>query len=126
MSRFDEAKVVMQRKLLDPALELIQAANEAVAAAERRAVQAEATLEALRPVWAQGWTDDGVAAQASANALSELWLLLEERDQTAAVARLRVLLDAENKLAAIEAADEFPASVWAQRAAGTWHPEDEA
>lgn len=45
-------------------------------------------LESLRPVWAQGWTDDGVAAQASSAALSSIWSLLGVDNQTAAMEAL--------------------------------------
>ena len=48
-------------------------------------------LEALRPVWAHGWTDDSVAAQTSSNALSQLWEMLGAKDQTQAVATLAEL-----------------------------------
>ena len=48
-------------------------------------------LEALRPVWAHGWTDDSVAAQTSSNALSQLWEMLGAKDQTQAVAALEEL-----------------------------------
>lgn len=50
-----------------------------------------AGLEKLRPVWAEGWSDDSVAAQCSAAALAQLWELLEVTDQTAAVLALRKL-----------------------------------
>ena len=56
-----------------------------------RAALAERTLQVLRPVWAQGWTSDGVAAQASANALSELWAELGVQNQTDALSAMREL-----------------------------------
>ena len=89
---FYEMRRQFREAHLKPALDLMLAANAAVEDAERRAVEAEATLEALRPVWAQGWTSDSQAAQASSNALSELWELLGATNQTVALERLRNLL----------------------------------
>lgn len=91
MSNFAKAKDHFKARYFDPALELMDAATVAVQDAERRAIQAEATLEALRPVWAQGWSSDSEAAQASANALSELWQVLGVENQTAAMDTLREL-----------------------------------
>jgi len=48
-------------------------------------------LEVLRPVWAQGWTNDSNAAQASGAALAQLWNMLGVQDQTQAVATLAEL-----------------------------------
>lgn len=50
-----------------------------------------AELEALRPHWAQGHSDDSIAAQASTAALSELWQILGVDNQTSAVSKLREL-----------------------------------
>lgn len=47
-------------------------------------------LESLRPHWAQGWTDDSVAAQASAAALADLWRALGATNQTEAMERARL------------------------------------
>lgn len=52
-------------------------------------------LEALRPVWAQGWTSDSAAAQASGNALARLWGELGVSNQTEAMQRMRQLKGAE-------------------------------
>jgi hypothetical protein len=48
-------------------------------------------LEVLRPVWAQGWTNDSNAAQASGAALAQLWNMLGVQDQTQAVVTLAEL-----------------------------------
>lgn len=120
MDRFQDAKERVVANLLDPVLDLMKEANAAVEAAERRAVQAETVLEALRPVWAQGWTEDSQAAQASANALSELWLLLQAKNQTEAVQNLLRLLKVDSSSA------QKISDKWAERAAGTWHPGDES
>lgn len=57
-----------------------------------------ATLEKLRPHWAQGYSDDSMAAQAATGALSEIYDLLGVKDQTAAVAALKTLLKAKRFL----------------------------
>lgn len=44
-----------------------------------------ADLEKLRPHWAQGYSSDGVAAQVTTSAITELWEALGVDDQTAAV-----------------------------------------
>ena len=67
--------------------ELVEELAAKLARAERR----NDALEQLRPVWAQGWTKDSMAAQASGNALSQLWKMLGVQDQTQAVAALTAL-----------------------------------
>lgn len=64
---------------------------EALRELAERLVKHNAALESLRPHWAQGYTDDGVAAQAATAALSELWQELGVSNQTDAVAALRKL-----------------------------------
>jgi hypothetical protein len=51
-----------------------------------------AVLEAMRPVWAMGFTEDGRAASGYASALCGIWKILQVTDQTQAMQRLRVLL----------------------------------
>ena len=94
-SRFDAAKRALKNSHLDPVVELMEAANALVEHAEERATRAETVMETLRPVWAQGWTDDGVAAQASASALAGLWQMLGVNNQTDAVERLGALIHQE-------------------------------
>ncbi|CTQ45727.1 hypothetical protein [Roseibium aggregatum] len=53
------------------------------------------SLEQLRPHWAQGYTSDGVAAQAKTTALSQIWVALGVDNQTAAMERIRELLARE-------------------------------
>jgi hypothetical protein len=53
------------------------------------------SLEELRPVWAQGFTNDSMAAQANANAISDVWALLGATNQTEAMEKLRKLLEKE-------------------------------
>jgi len=55
------------------------------------------TLEALRPHWAQGFSDDGIAAQVQTAALSQLWKMLGVDNQTAAVQRLASILAAKSE-----------------------------
>jgi hypothetical protein len=52
-----------------------------------------ATLEMLRPHWAQGYSSDSLAAQTATAALAQLWGLLEVDNQTDAVAAIRRLWD---------------------------------
>lgn len=68
--------------------------QEEYLAAEQRAIFAEgrlATLEALRPQWAKGFTNDSVAAQINALALSQIWNELDVNNQTEAMQRIRYL-----------------------------------
>lgn len=50
-------------------------------------------LEELRPHWAQGYTDDSMAAQASTNAKADMWKLLNASSQTEAMSKLRTLIE---------------------------------
>ena len=88
-----KAKEALVSIQVTPVMLLIERCNAAIDAAEKRATAAEVMLEGMRPVWAQGWTSDSQAAQASSIALSELWELLEVKDQTAAIERLKSLLE---------------------------------
>jgi hypothetical protein len=74
---------------------------EALAAereAKLKAEQERDTLEMLRPVWAQGWTTDSIAAQCSSAALTQLWGLLGVVNQTEAATKLRGLVLAREPL----------------------------
>lgn len=51
------------------------------------------TLEKFRPVWAQGFSSDSVAAQSWANATQQLWELLGVSNQTSAMVKLRSLVN---------------------------------
>lgn len=66
--------------------------GEDQSAALREARSTIEVLEAARPHWAQGYTSDGQAAQASSGALSALWKLLGAKHQTEAVQNLERLL----------------------------------
>lgn len=90
--RYMHARDRVQRSMIDPATELLAATRELVGEARQRAEQAEAALESFRPHWAQGYTDDSMAAQAATTALSQLWELLYAKDQTQAVTNLRRLI----------------------------------
>ena len=90
--RFAQAQAKVRSGLIDPVQELLDSVSALVAEERLKAEQARDVLENLRPVWAQGWTDDSMAAQSSGNALAELWKLLGVDSQTAAVDRLRTLL----------------------------------
>lgn len=47
--------------------------------------------EKMRPLWAQGYSSDSVAAQSMAGALHQLWEMLGAENQTQAVGLLRQL-----------------------------------
>ncbi len=49
-------------------------------------------MEALRPVWAEGYTDDSLAAQGLGNVVSDYWTLLGVADHTAGMAKIKELL----------------------------------
>lgn len=53
-------------------------------------------LESMRPHWAQGYSSDSIAAQTSFSALNQLWQLLGVNDQTAAVEKLKELVERQN------------------------------
>lgn len=53
------------------------------------------TLEKLRPHWAQGFSDDSIAAQCSIGSLAQLWDLLGVKSQTTAVLKVRKLMRSE-------------------------------
>lgn len=50
-----------------------------------------AALESKRPHWAEGFSSDSVAAQLTADALTELWGLLGVHNQTEAVEKLKTI-----------------------------------
>jgi hypothetical protein len=56
-------------------------------------------LEALRPHWAQGHTDDSMAAQHATGALCKLWAMLGVTNQTQAVQKLQQVLKSEGVIA---------------------------
>lgn len=85
---YGQARDRLRASVVTPAEELIAAA-EAIIADLRAEI---ATLESLRPHWAQGYTSDGVAAQVATAALSDMWDALGVNNQTAAMARLREML----------------------------------
>jgi len=58
-------------------------------ASQEREIKA---LESLRPHWAQGYSSDSLAAQASTAALSDFWDLLGVDNQTEGVQKLKTLL----------------------------------
>lgn len=65
--------------------QLLIAAEAELASAKAQIV----ALETLRPMWAEGWTSDSMAAQASATALAQIWAFLGASNQTEAMAKLR-------------------------------------
>lgn len=55
-------------------------------------------LEQLRPIWAQGFSSDSIAAQTSFSALNEIWGKLRANDQTSAIKRLDEWKERSNNL----------------------------
>ncbi len=49
-------------------------------------------LEGMRPIWAQGYSSDSVAAQVSFSSLTRLWDLLRVSNQTDAVRAIERLM----------------------------------
>lgn len=91
------ARDKFSRFVIGPAKELLDATATLVNLATQRAEETQQVMNQLRPVWAQGWTSDSEAAQASANALSELWQMLAADNQTDAVETLRALKERDYK-----------------------------
>lgn len=90
--RYMKARDRVVATLLDPTRELMEATREMIAEANQRAKDAEDVLAQLRPLWAQGYTSDSEAAQATGNALTQIWQALGVDNQTAAMERLRALV----------------------------------
>lgn len=90
--RYMKARQRVESFMLNPTTELLAATADLVADANQRVANVEEVMAQLRPVWAQGWTDEGVAASCSANALSELWQMLHATNQTQACENLRRLI----------------------------------
>ncbi len=76
-----------QSALYDQAADRI----EALEAECKRLSSTVDTLESLRPHWAQGYSSDSMAAQASTEALVGIWKILGVSDQTSAVVTLKAL-----------------------------------
>jgi hypothetical protein len=83
----------LRETLVLPILRMIDAAGAVITNAHAERDKAVTMLEVLRPVWAQGYTSDSVAAQTTATAISQIWRALEVEDQSAAMVKLRALLD---------------------------------
>jgi hypothetical protein len=64
---------------------------EALTAERDRLLSTVNALESLRPHWAQGYSSDSMAAQASTEAMVGMWKILGVNDQTSAVVTLKAL-----------------------------------
>jgi hypothetical protein len=89
--KYAQAHEQFEALVLRPAENLLTASAEAVKDANGRATAAHDMLETMRPVWAQGFTSDSMAAQATSAALAQMWKALGVTDQTAAMAAIRKL-----------------------------------
>jgi hypothetical protein len=83
--RFRTALDIVERGYLDPIAELVAASQATIEEANRRAENVEQTLNASRPVWAEGENYPWMLA------LGDLWALLGVQNQTAAITRIREL-----------------------------------
>jgi len=90
--RYMKARQRVEAFMLNPTTELLAATADLVNEERRKREASDEIMAQLRPLWAQGYTDDSMAAQATGNALTELWALLYAKDQTAAVANLKRLI----------------------------------
>ena len=73
------------------------------------------TLELLRPHWAQGYSSDSVAAQASTAALVAFWEILGVSDQTSAINALKDLTAKRDEALERDAkAHEKEIAVWSE------------
>jgi hypothetical protein len=66
---------------------------------ERRVYDAERVAEVaekMRPVWAQGYSNDSMAAQSSSSALASIWELLDVDNQTKAMEKLEAAMHLYN------------------------------
>jgi hypothetical protein len=52
--------------------------------------------ETMRPQWAMGYTSDSMAAQATSNAMHQMWNELGVTNQTQAMERIRQLMNKEH------------------------------
>lgn len=82
---FDEEDAERAVEELSGEPQLVDRLREALAKIE--------ALESMRPHWAQGYSSDGIAAQVTAGALSQIWKLLGVDNQTAAMQKLRELVE---------------------------------
>lgn len=88
--RYSHARRDFKAFHVDKAQELLAAVDAVYDEAERKVKEIQQTMEALRPVWAQGFSSDSQAAQAHGAALAQLWGILGVDNQTAAVERLNM------------------------------------
>lgn len=86
----DWTSMVTARELVELTTEVGNLRSEN--ASQRRTIE---TLEKFRPHWAKGFTADSVAAQSYMNATLGMWEALGVDNQTAAIDRIRQLLEIE-------------------------------
>jgi len=98
---------------------LVSALTSAVNRTSRLEEEVEA-LESLRPHWAQGYTSDSQAAQASTAAKSEMWDLLEVDNQTEAMMKLKRLSAISKSLDEIVSQSEGVAGFHLNGSVATW------
>ena len=75
-----------------PIVETVSIPLDAYLRMQRKHERDIAALESLRPLWAQGYTSDSVAAQCASSALASIWAILKVDNQTETMQKLRQLL----------------------------------
>ena len=89
--RYMKARQRVDSLYLNPLKELLDATFEMCADERHKREASEEVMAQMRPLWAQGYTDDSMAAQATGNALAEIWKELGVTNQTASMEALRML-----------------------------------
>lgn len=80
------------RKSVSPVENYIEATERLVCELRSELKQTNQYVEEMRPHWAQGYSDDSMAAQASTSALAEVWSALGVNNQTDCMQKLRLIV----------------------------------
>lgn len=80
------------RETQEPINNYIEESERLICELRLKLKQEKEYSESMRPHWAQGYSSDSMAAQASTSALSEVWDLIGVKDQTACMEKLRLLI----------------------------------
>ncbi|MES2783604.1 MAG: hypothetical protein V4657_12480 [Pseudomonadota bacterium] len=83
------------RASVSPVENYIETAEAIICELRLELKQQKEYIESMRPHWAQGYSDDSMAAQASTGALAEVWDMLGVKNQTDCMARLRERFEAD-------------------------------
>ena len=83
------------RESISPIENYIETAEAMICELRLELKQQKEYTELMRPHWAQGYSNDSIAAQASTSALADVWDILGVKNQTACMERLRERFEAE-------------------------------